>query len=382
VESKSQPPRLFAPLRLGGITLPNRMVVAPMCQYSATDGRMGDWHLMHLGQFACSGAGLMMVEATGVTPEGRITPRCTGLYDDATEQAMARAIAVYRAITKHPLGIQLAHAGRKASTHPPFLGGKPLGPGEGAWQTVAPSPVPFGEGWPVPHELSVSELVQLKDSFVKATARAKRLGFDVVELHSSHGYLLHQFLSPLANQRKDAYGADRMKFPLEVAAAVREAWPRERCLGARISANDWVEGGLGPQDAVAYARELKRLGLDYVCVSSGAMVPHARIPVAPGYQVEFASQVKASVPIAVRAVGMIADPDQAEAIVASGKADLVAMARAFLDNPRWVWHAAERFGVRIDYPPQYARSRADVWPGARLARPEYDGAVRDGVKTT
>jgi NADPH2 dehydrogenase len=375
-------PRLFTPIQLGGITLPNRVVIAPMCQYSALDGRMTDWHLAHLGQFACSRAGLMVIEATGVTPEGRITPRCTGLYDDATEQAMARAISVYRGITKHPLGIQLAHAGRKASTHPPFLGGKPLAPGEGAWQTVAPSPIPFGEGWHVPQELSVSQLKMLVERFVEATTRARRLGLEVVELHSSHGYLLHQFLSPLANQRKDAYGRERMKFPLEVAAAVREAWPKERCLGARISANDWVEGGLGPQDAVAYARELTRIGLDYVCVSSGAMVPHARIPVAPGYQVDFARQVKASVPIAVRTVGMIADPGQAEEIVASGKADMVAMARAFLDNPRWVWHAAERFGVTIDYPPQYARSRADAWPGAKLARPGYDEAVRDGVKTT
>lgn len=365
----SQHPKLFEPIDLGGITLPNRIVVAPMCQYSAQAGCMTDWHLVHLGQFALSRAGIFFVEATGVTPEGRITPRCTGLYDDATEAAMARALAVYRGITKHPIGIQLAHAGRKASSAPPFLGGKPLPKEQGGWQTVAPSPIPFGEGWPVPHELSVSEMKALVESFVKAAERACRVGFDAVELHSSHGYLLHQFLSPLANQRKDAYGKDRMKFPLEVAAAVREVWPKERCLGARISANDWMEGGLGPQDAVAYARELKRLGLDYVCVSSGALVPHARIPVAPGYQVGFASLVKTSVPIAVRAVGMIADPDQAEAILREGKADMVAMARAFLDNPRWVWHAAERFGVPLDYPPQYARARADVWPGAALARP-------------
>jgi 2,4-dienoyl-CoA reductase-like NADH-dependent reductase (Old Yellow Enzyme family) len=218
----SRHPRLFTPIELGGITLPNRAVVAPMCQYSAQDGRMTDWHLMHLGTFACSGAGLFVVEATGVTPEGRITPRCTGLYDDATEAAMARALALYRSITKHPVGIQLAHAGRKGSTQPPFLGGKPLADAT-AWQTVAPSPIPFGEGWPAPEELSLAALSDLKDAFVKATERSKRLGFDAVELHSAHGYLLHQFLSPLANQRKDAYGKERMKFPLEVAAAVREA---------------------------------------------------------------------------------------------------------------------------------------------------------------
>jgi 2,4-dienoyl-CoA reductase-like NADH-dependent reductase (Old Yellow Enzyme family) len=253
--------------------------------------------------------------------------------------------------------------------HVTWQGGKPLVAGESPWQTVAPSPIPFSEGWHVPHELEVSEIRTLVEKFVAATLRAKRIGFDAVELHSAHGYLLHQFLSPLANQRKDEYGKNRMKAPLEIAAAVRETWPKERALGARISGSDWMEGGLGPDDAVAYARELKRIGFDYVCVSSGAMSPLAKMKVEPNYQVGFASQVKQNVPIAVRAVGMIADPEQAEEIVASGKADMVAMARAFLDNPRWVWHAAERFGVKLDYPPQYARSRSDLWPGAKLARP-------------
>jgi 2,4-dienoyl-CoA reductase-like NADH-dependent reductase (Old Yellow Enzyme family) len=267
------------------------------------------------------------------------------------------------------VAIQLAHAGRKASTHPPFAGGKPLGAGESPWQTVAPSPIPFAEGWHVPHELQAGEIKQLAADFVQATLRAKRIGFDAVELHSAHGYLLHQFLSPLSNQRKDEYGKNRMKAPLEIAQAVREVWPKERALGARISGNDWMEGGLGPDDAVAYAKELKRIGFDYVCVSSGAMSPLARMKVEPNYQVGFASQVKQNVPIAVRAVGMIADPQQAEDIIASGKADMIAMARAFLDDPRWVWHAAERFGVKVDYPPQYARTRRDLWPGAALARP-------------
>jgi NADPH2 dehydrogenase len=217
--------------------------------------------------------------------------------------------------------------------------------------------------------LSVTEIRALVDNFVSAALRAKRIGFDVVELHSAHGYLIHQFLSPLSNQRKDEYGRNRMKAPLEIAEAVRAVWPKERGLGARINASDWAEGGFTPEDAVRYAAELKRIGLDYVCVSSGATVPHAKIPVTPGYQVGFAEKIKKSVPIGVRAVGMIADPEHAERIVASGQADMVAMARAFLDNPRWVWHAAERFGVLIDYPPQYARSRPDAWPGARLARP-------------
>jgi 2,4-dienoyl-CoA reductase-like NADH-dependent reductase (Old Yellow Enzyme family) len=365
-------PKLFTPIQLGGVTLPNRIVVSPMCQYSADDGSMTDWHLIHLGQLAYSGAGLLMVEATGVTREGRITHACTGLYSDHNEQAMARVLSVVRSLGRNPVGLQIAHAGRKASTHPPFAGGKPLGAGESPWETVAPSSIPFGEGWHIPHELNANELKKLVEAFVSSTVRAKRMGFDVLELHSAHGYLLHEFLSPLSNQRKDSYGKNRMEFPLEVAAALRETWPRERGLGARISANDWAEGGLGPQDAVLYARELKRIGFDYVCVSSGGLVPHARIPVAPGYQVPFAEKVRREVDINVRAVGMIADPEQAKAIVASGKADMVAMARAFLDNPRWVWHAAERFGVRIDYPPQYARSHPGQWPGAQIARPRHE----------
>jgi 2,4-dienoyl-CoA reductase-like NADH-dependent reductase (Old Yellow Enzyme family) len=360
--------KLFTPIQLGGITLPNRLVVAPMCQYSADDGSMTDWHHVHLGTFACSGAGLFVVEKTNVTREGRITHGCTGLYSDHNEAAMARAVQVYRGITKNPIGVQIGHAGRKASSGPPWQGGKPLAAHESPWQTVGPSAIPFGEGWHVPHELSIREIADLKDAFVAAALRAKRIGFDLVELHSAHGYLLHQFLSPLSNQRKDIYGQERMRFPLEVARAVREVWPKERALGARINATDWAEGGWQPQQAVAYAKELERAGLDFLCVSSGATVPHARIPVAPGFQVGFAAQIKAAVSIPVRAVGMIAEPQQAEEILSSGKADMVAMARAFLDNPRWVWHAAEKFGVALDYPPQYARSRHDLWPGAKLAR--------------
>jgi len=360
---------LFTPLDLGGVTLPNRIVVSPMCQYSADDGCMSDWHLIHLGHLAYSGAGLLMVEATHVTREGRITHRCTGLYSDDNEASMKRVIDACRRLSTSPLGIQIGHAGRKGSSQLPWEGRRWLAPDESPWQTVAPSAIPHGEGWHVPRALEAHEIASLVKSFVASALRAKRIGFDVLELHSAHGYLLHQFLSPLSNQRKDAYGKDRMKFPLEVAAAVRECWPKERALGARISANDWVAGGLGPEDAVTYARELERIGFDYVCVSSGALVSSAKIPVSPGFQVPFAEKVKKSAKIAVRAVGMIVDPLQAEEIVASGKADMVAMARAILDNPRWVWHAAERFGVTLDYPPQYQRSRPDAWPGAALARP-------------
>ena len=360
--------KLFTPIQLGGITLPNRIVVSPMCQYSADDGSMTDWHLQHLGTMACSGAGLFVVEKTNVTREGRITHGCTGLYSDHNEAAMARAVQIYRGITRNPIGIQIGHAGRKASAQVPWLGGKALGPAESPWPTVAPSAIAFGEGWHVPRAFSKEELRQLLDAFVASAERAKRIGFDMVELHSAHGYLLHQFLSPLSNQRTDEYGRDRMKFPLEVAQAMREVWPRERALGIRINATDWMEGGWMPEDAVSYARELKRIGFDFICVSSGATVPHAKIPVAPGFQVAFAEKVRKEAGIAVRAVGMIAGPEQAEDIVASGKADMVAMARAFLDNPRWVWHAAEHFKVKVDYPPQYARSHYSLWPGAALAR--------------
>jgi NADPH2 dehydrogenase len=266
--------------------------------------------------------------------------------------------------------MQLAHAGRKGSSRAPWEGGAQVPLGEpGSWPAVAPSALPHSLGEQPPIALDAAGMAKIRADFARAATRAARLGIDGLEIHAAHGYLLHQFLSPLANQRKDEYGKNRMKAPLEIAQAVREVWPKERALGARISGNDWMEGGLGPDDAVAYARELKKIGYDYVCVSSGAMSPLARMKVEPGYQVPFAERVKKNAGIAVRAVGMIADAQQAEDIIASGKADMVAMARAFLDDPRWVWHAAEHFGVQVDYPPQYARSRYDLWPGAAVARP-------------
>jgi 2,4-dienoyl-CoA reductase-like NADH-dependent reductase (Old Yellow Enzyme family) len=362
-------PAIFSPLELGGITLPNRIAISPMCQYCADDGSMNDWHFVHLGHLAYSGAGLLMVEATHVTREGRITHGCSGLYNDNNEAALSRVVQLVRRLSKNPIGLQIGHAGRKGSAQVPWEGREALRPDESPWQTVAPSPIPFADGWHVPRELTVQEIQALAGSFAGAAIRAKRVGFDVLELHSAHGYLLHQFLSPLSNRRTDAYGKDRLRFPLEVARAVREVWPRERALGARISGSDWTEGGLGPDDAVEYARELERIGFDYVCVSSGSIVGRARIDVKPGYQVPFAEKVKKQANLKVRTVGMIADPAHAESIVAEGKADMVAMARAFLDNPRWVWHAAERYGLKLDYPPQYARSRYDQWPGSKLARP-------------
>jgi 2,4-dienoyl-CoA reductase-like NADH-dependent reductase (Old Yellow Enzyme family) len=361
---------LFAPLQLGGVTLPNRIAVSPMCQYSADDGCMNDWHLMHLGGLACSGAGLIVVEATGVTREARISHGCVGLYNDHNQAAMQRVVDACRRISRNPLGLQLAHSGRKGSAQAPWLGGKALGPAESPWRTEAPSAIPYADGWHTPHELTTEEIRGLVDAFAAAAKRALAIGFDLIEMHSAHGYLLHEFLSPLSNRRADAYGRDRMKFPLEVARALREAWPRDRALGARVTGSDWADGGIGPEDCVAYAKALKSAGFDYVCVSSAGLVPQQRLKAEPGYNAPFAARVKKEAGIATRVGGMVADAEQAEAILQSGAADQICLARAMLDDPRWVWHAAERLGAKLDYPPQYARVQPAVWPGSRLARPQ------------
>jgi 2,4-dienoyl-CoA reductase-like NADH-dependent reductase (Old Yellow Enzyme family) len=367
-------PHLFSPLAVGPVTLANRIAVAPMCQYSAEDGTATDWHLQHLMQLAISRAGLVMLEATGVERAGRITPRCLGLYSDANEAAIARVLAAARQVAAPgtAFGIQLAHAGRKGSCHMPWEGGKPLAPGEGAWQTVAPSAIPFAQGGPPPVALDAQGLAGVTAAFRQAAVRAARLGFEVIELHAAHGYLLHEFISPLSNKRTDGYGGSlegRMRFPLEVARAVRDATPRSVALGARITGTDWATGGLGADDAVAFAAALKAVGFDYVCVSGGGAVPNMQIALGPGYQVPYAAKVKAGTGIVTRAVGLIVEPAQAEAIVSSGQADFVALARAFLDDPRWVWHAAERLGAPIAFPPQYARVARAQWPGAAMVRP-------------
>jgi 2,4-dienoyl-CoA reductase-like NADH-dependent reductase (Old Yellow Enzyme family) len=369
---------LFTPLALRGLTLANRIVISPMCQYSAEDGSATDWHLLHLGSLSVSGAGLLMIEATAVERVGRITHQCLGLYSDANEAALGRVVAACRRYGNTPLGIQLAHAGRKGSAHRPWEGIRPLAASEGAWTTVAPSALALDEGWPVPRALTAEDLDALVAAFVKTTERAARLGLDLLELHCAHGYLLHEFLSPIANRRDDAFGgsiADRMRFPLRVAAAMREAWPAEKPLGARITGTDWLAGGLTVEDAVAFAKALKEIGCDYVCVSSGGIVPHAPIPVGPGYQLDLAARVRRGAGVPTRAVGLVAEPHQAEAVIASGQADMVAMARAFLDDPRWPWHAAEALGASAAYPPQYMRSRRDLWPGAKLARPMQGSAA-------
>lgn len=366
------PSHLFSPITIGGLSLPNRIAVSPMCQYSAVDGLANDWHLQHLASLSLSGAGVLIVEMTAVEPAGRITPACLGLYSDAHEAALERVVAACRRWGNTKLGIQLAHAGRKASVHVPWQGGKPLSAAEGAWQTVAASAVPFDAEWPAPQALDQAGLARLRDAFAAAARRADRLGFDLLELHGAHGYLLHNFVSPVANRRQDEYGGsfdNRMRLPLEIAAAVRGVWPRSKAFGMRITGSDWIEGGLTAADAAVFAALLKEAGCDYVCVSSGGISPDARPVVGPGYQVPFAERVKRDAGIAVQAVGMIADPHQAEAIVADGRADCVALARGFLDDPRWAWHAADALGAEAACPPQYRRSRPDLWPGAALAHP-------------
>jgi 2,4-dienoyl-CoA reductase-like NADH-dependent reductase (Old Yellow Enzyme family) len=365
---------LFTPVRLGRVELSNRVVLSPMCQYSADDGVAGDWHLQHLIQYGYSGAGLVTLEATAVERRGRITHGCLGLYSDACEAALTRIIdAARRFGGQTRFGIQLAHAGRKASAHRPWEEkGSPLGPDQDPWLTVAPSALPFSAGWPVPEELDEKEMGRIRDAFVGAALRAARIGFDLVELHAAHGYLLHEFLSPIANRRTDSYGGsleNRMRFPLDVARAVRAALPEKMAVGARITGTDWVDGGWTPEDAVAFAGRLKSLDAAYVCVSSGGITHPMQIPALPGYNVPFAERVKKETGSTVQTVGMIVKPEQAEGIIASGQADMVCLARAFLDNPRWVWHAAEALGADVYYPQQYGRARRSVWPGAALIRP-------------
>lgn len=355
---------LFTPFQLRGLTLPNRIVVSSMCQYMSDHGSANDWHLMHLGQFAMGAAGLVMTEATHISALGRISHRCLGMYSDENELTLKRAVDFCRRYGVAKLGIQLAHAGRKGSVHPPAQGGKPLAADENPWTTVAPSALPFGPGWHTPVALTREGLSEVKQQFVDATRRAARIGFDLVELHAGHGYLLHEFLSPLSNQREDEYGGttrNRIRFPLEVFEAVRAAWPAERPLGARVSATDWVEGGWTPEETVTLARELKALGCDFMDVTSGQVDPRQKIPFAPGYNVPFAEKVKKESGLAVMAVGMVTRARQAEEVVAGGRADLVAMARAMMDDPRWAWHAARELGAETAYASNYARCSPSQW---------------------
>lgn len=349
---------LFTPIELRGLELPNRVVVAPMCQYSAEDGTVGDWHVMHLGQYAVSGAGLLFVEATGVEAAGRITPGCVGLYSDENEAALKRVLKFCNSYGNVPVGIQLAHAGRKASVDVPWKGGAPLNADNGAWQTVGPSAEAYADGWHTPDAMDDETLDRVKQGFVQAAERSVRLGFKIIELHCAHGYLLHQFLSPISNRRNDAYGGSiegRMRFPIEIFDAVRAVVPDDIPIGFRISATDWVEGGWDIGQSVAFAKELKKLGCDFIDVSSGGNSPDQQIPVGPGYQTSFAAEIKRETGLPTMAVGKITDALQAEHIIRSGQADMVALARGMLYDPRWTWHAAETLRATAAFPPQYQR---------------------------
>lgn len=360
---------LFSPITLGKTTFANRIVVSPMCQYSAPGGIASAWHVPHIGQYVLSGAGLVILEATAVEQSGQITPDCLGLYSDRHESALAQVVDTCRALGPARLGIQLGHAGRKGSCHVPWRSGHALAADEGAWTIYGPSPIAYDDTRPVPEALDGPGLKRIRHAFADAGRRAARAGFDLVELHAAHGYLLHSFLSPLSNRRLDDYGGTavkRMRFPLEVAAALRDAWPADRVLGARVNATDFLDGGSTLDETIAFAKELKTRGYDYVCVSSGSLVGGQAIKSFPGYLLPDTERLRREAKIATQVVGLIVDPRLAESAVASGQTDMVAMARAFLDDPRWVWHAAEILGARFDYPVQYAPADPRRWPAAKL----------------
>ncbi|MEN5083850.1 NADH:flavin oxidoreductase/NADH oxidase [Bosea sp. TWI1241] len=352
--------QLFRPIDLGGLTLPNRVVIAPMCQYSAVDGDATDWHTLHLGNLALSGAGLLILEATAVEPEGRISPDDLGLWSDVNETALARVLETVRRHSDMPIGVQLGHAGRKASVRAPWLGGGQYPLGERGWETVAPSPLPMQQEDRLPLALDAAGLARIREAFAAAARRAARIGLQAIEIHAAHGYLLHQFLSPLSNQRDDAYGGtleNRMRFPLEVFEAVRAATPAGLPVGVRVSGTDWVEGGWDSEQTVAFAEALKARGVDFMHVSSGGLSAAQRIALAPGYQVPLARAVKQATGVPTMAVGLITDYEHAEAVVAGGDADMVALARGILFDPRWPWHAAAHLGATVKAPKQYLRSQ-------------------------
>jgi 2,4-dienoyl-CoA reductase-like NADH-dependent reductase (Old Yellow Enzyme family) len=348
---------LFSPITLAGLDLPNRIAVAPMCQYSADEGTMNDWHLVNLGQFAMSGPGLVIIEATGVEAAGRITPGCVGLYSDANEAAMKRVVDFCKSVGDSKIAVQLAHAGRKASAERPWEGGNALK--EGAWQTYGPSALAFADGWHVPEALDDAGLARVKDAFVAAAKRAVRLGIDAIELHAAHGYLLHQFLSPISNQRSDQYGGsleNRMRFPLELFDAVKAVVPADMPVLVRVSASDWVDGGWHVDGTIAFAKALEAAGCAALHVSSGGNSLAQKLEIGYGYQTDLAKQIRDAVDMPVIAVGMITEPLQAETIIRTGQADMVALAREFLRDPHWTWRAAKALRSTSSVPNQYARA--------------------------
>ncbi len=358
--------KLFEPLEIGRLKLANRIAIAPMCQYSALDGTPGDWHLIHLGHLALSGAALLIIEATAVSAQGRISPGDLGLYSDANEAGMARVLDAVRAHSPIAVAMQLGHAGRKGSSRAPWDGGTQIAPDDPpGWQTVAPSALPHAAGEHAPAALDAAGLRRVRDDFVAAAVRAARIGVDAIEIHAAHGYLLHQFLSPLANRRDDAYGGSlegRMRFPLEVFDAVRAAFPAERPVWVRISATDWVDGGWNLDGTIALSHALQARGCAAVHVTTGGVSPAQAIQLRPGYQVPFAQRVRAEVGLPTIAVGLITEPEQAESIIADGEADMVSLARAMLYDPRWPWHAAARLGAQVQVPRQYWRCQPRGYP--------------------
>ena len=363
--------QLFTPVELGGVTLPNRIVVSPMCQYSAVDGSAQPWHQVHYGMLAMSGAGLLCLEATHVEREGRITQGCLGLYSDENEAALKPVIEWIRGwMPGVKLGVQLAHAGRKASAQRPWKGGGPLTQADAPdlpWTTYGPSALAYdpAKKWHTPVALDAVGLKRVKQAFVDAAERSLRLGFDLIELHGAHGYLLNQFLSPLSNHRTDEYGGTaekRRRFPLEVFEAVRRIWPAEKALGVRLSAIEWVEGGITIEDSIETARQFKALGCDFVDVSSGGNAPGQKLSVGPGYQVPFSARIRKEAGIKTWAVGLITEPEQAEKIIAAGEADCTAHARPFLIDPRWAWNAARALGVETPPLPLPAARATSILP--------------------
>jgi 2,4-dienoyl-CoA reductase-like NADH-dependent reductase (Old Yellow Enzyme family) len=357
---------LFTPFRVGALELSNRIVIAPMCQYSAVNGCMTDWHVIHLGHLALSGAALLTIEATAVLPEARITYADVGLWNDATEAAIGRTLESVRRWSDIPIAIQLAHAGRKASTEVPWKGGVQIPPDHpNGWQTFAPSAIPFEDGQRPPVALDRDGLTRVREAFAAAAQCAARLGIDAVQLHCAHGYLLHEFLSPLSNRRDDEYGGsleNRVRFPLEVFDAVRAAFPADRAVSMRVSGTDWADHGWDIDQTIAFAQALEAHGCAAIHVSSGGLTPAQQIPVGPSYQVPLARAVKKATHMPVIAVGLITEFEQAEAIVGTGDADLIALARTILYNPRWPWHAAAHFGAQVKVPDQYLRSRPRQYP--------------------
>ncbi len=350
---------LFSPFALRELTLSNRIVISPMCQYSAVDGMAQAWHMIHLGHLALSGAGMLCLEATAVEAQGRITPGDLGLWNDATEAALVPVLAAIRQHAPIPVVVQLAHAGRKASSRAPWQGGQQIPVSEGGWLGLAPSAVPIKDGEVAPTALDQAGMDRIRKAFAESAKRAARLGLDGIEVHAAHGYLLHEFLSPISNQRSDAYGGsleNRIRFPLEVFDAVRAAFPDGKPVGVRVSATDWMDKGWDVAQTLVFAEALKARGVDWIDVSSGGISPKQQLVIGPSYQVPFAEQVKKATGVATMSVGLITEALQAESILTDGKADLIALGRAMIFDPRWPWHAAATLGAQVVAPCQYWRS--------------------------